>query len=85
MKNVHPSNPRYYPWKICDAPEGHLLGRAFRETDLANYPSTSVPNGTVFQHRKTGELQLFWNGSLRIIDSLDDPISAEEKPLCLNN
>ena len=81
MKDAHPSNPHYYPWIICDAPDNRLLGRVFRGTDLVNFPSTFIPNGTVFQHRETGELQLFWNGNLSTIYSLDDPISAEEKPL----
>ena len=75
---AHPSNPRYYPWKICDAPDGALLGRVFRGTDLANFPSNFIPNGTVFQHRKTGALQLFWDGVLKTIQTLDDPVPARE-------
>ncbi len=63
-KNAHPSNPRYYPWEICDAPDKRLLGRVFRGTDLVNFPPTFMPNGTVFQHRKEGHLQVFWDGLL---------------------
>ena len=75
-KDAHPSNPRYYPWEICDAPDNRLLGRVFRGTDLANFPPTFLPNGTVFQHRKKGTLQLFWNGKLTPISTLDAPISV---------
>jgi hypothetical protein len=78
---AHPSNPRYYPWEVCDAPDRRLHGLLFRGTDLKNTPPSFFPNGTVFQHRKNGTLVLFWNGSLKTIHTLDDPIPTQNSPL----
>jgi hypothetical protein len=71
---AHPANPRYYPWVIFDAPDRRLHGLMYRGTDLENVPPHFFPNGTVFQHRKDGTLRIFWEGSLRKIHTLDDPI-----------
>ena len=71
---AHPSNPHYYPYKICDAPDSRLHGRLYRKTDLKNVPPGFFPNGTVFQHREEGYLQLFWDGAFLPLHSLDDPI-----------
>ena len=55
---AHPSNPRYYPWEVFDAPDRRLHGLLFRGTDLQNSPPTFFPNGTVFQNRRNGTLVL---------------------------
>ena len=77
MNNAHPSNPDYYPYPICDAPDRRLHGLVYRKTDLANSPAGLFPNGTVFQNCQNWNLHLFWDGALIPLQSLEDPILME--------
>jgi hypothetical protein len=69
---------QYFHWQIYDAPDGSLIGRLYRGADLANFPPSFMPNGTVFKHQTKGTLKLFWDGRLMPIQSLDDPVPTRE-------